>query len=59
MSSESLEKTVKTSETKTQVSVNTSKHINPFLILMAQTAVRIIIEIDKNAQLVETRKLKL
>lgn len=56
---ESLEKTVKPSETETQVSVNTSKHINPFLILMAQTAVRIIIEIDKNAQLVETRKSKL
>ncbi len=56
---ENLKKTDKNTDTKAQVSVNTSKHINPFLILMAQTAIRVIIEIDKNASLVETRKEKL
>lgn len=56
---ENLEKSVKTKSTETKVSVNTGKHVNPFLILMAQTAVRIIIETDKNASLIETRKEKL
>ena len=56
---ESLEKTVKPQTAKTQVSVNTSRHVNPFLILMAQTTVRIIIDFDKNYSLVENRKEKL
>lgn len=56
---ESLERTVKPQTAETHVSVNTSKHINPFLILMAQTAVKIIIEVDKNISLVENRKEKL
>lgn len=56
---QSLENKKTTGETKTQVSVNTSKHINPFLILMAQTAVRIIIELDKNAAVIDSRKAKL
>lgn len=45
--------------TETQVSVNTNKHINPFLILMAQTTIRIIINADKNITLIESRKEKL
>ncbi|MCR5262154.1 MAG: hypothetical protein K6C94_10020 [Candidatus Gastranaerophilales bacterium] len=53
---ENLEKTVKPETAQTQVSVNTGKHINPFLILMAQTVVRIIIETDKNVSLVENRR---
>jgi len=53
---ENLEKTVKPETAQTQVSVNTGKHINPFLILMAQTVVRIIIETDKNVTLVENRR---
>lgn len=48
-----------TKDIKTEVSVNTGKHINPFLILMAQTAVKIIIEIDKNISLLDNRKEKL
>jgi hypothetical protein len=44
---------------ETKISVNTSCHINPFLILMAQTIVRIIIGIDKNLNLLEIRKSKL
>ncbi len=44
---------------QTEVNVNTGTKINPFLILMAQTAIRVIIEIDKNFSLVENRKEKL
>ena len=56
---EILSKVKKPENAQTQVSVNTSQHVNPFLILMAQTAVRIIIDIDKNASLIENRKEKL
>lgn len=56
---EVLGKVKKPENAQTQVSVNTSQHVNPFLILMAQTAVRIIIDIDKNASLIENRKAKL
>lgn len=56
---EVLGKIQKPENANTQVSVNTSRHINPFLILMAQSAVRIIIEVDKNATLFKTRKAKL
>lgn len=56
---EVINKVKKAENVQTQVSVNTSKQVNPFLILMAQTAVRIIIEIDKNVSLIETRKTKL
>lgn len=56
---EVLGKIQKPDNANTQVSVNTSRHINPFLILMAQSAVRIIIDIDKNATLLENRKAKL
>ncbi len=56
---ENIEKTPKPLNAETKVAVNTSKHINPFLILMAQIAVRIIIETDKNISLIETRKEKL
>lgn len=44
---------------KTEVTVNTGNKINPFLILMAQSVIRIIIETDKNFSLVENRKEKL
>lgn len=54
---ENLQNNIK--EIKTEVSVNTGKHINPFLILMAQTAVKVIIEIDKNISLLDNRKEKL
>ena len=56
---EVLGKKQKPENAQTQVSVNTSSQVNPFLILMAQLAVRIIIEFDKNASLVENRKAKL
>lgn len=56
---EILSKVKKPENAQTQVSVNTSQHVNPFLIIMAQTAVRIIIDIDKNASLIENRKEKL
>ncbi|MBQ2644311.1 hypothetical protein IJG14_01895 [bacterium] len=44
---------------ETKVSVNTSRHINPFLILMAQSSVRIIISFDKSMSLDDIRKSKL
>ena len=53
---ENLEKKVKPENAKAQVAVNTGKHINPFLILMAQSTVRIIIDFDKNVTLLENRK---
>ncbi len=56
---EVINKMKKTENVQTQVSVNTSKQVNPFLILMAQSAVRIIIDIDKNISLIENRKTKL
>lgn len=56
---EVLEKKFTKNKTETQVSVNTGKHINPFLILMAQSTIRIIIETDKNITLVENRKEKI
>lgn len=40
----------------TQVSMNTSPGVNPFLILMAQAVIKTIIGIDKNYSLRETRK---
>ena len=49
----------KTKNAKTEVNVNMGNKINPFLILMAETVIRIIIETDKNYTLVETRKEKL
>jgi hypothetical protein len=45
--------------TETEVNVNTGIKINPFLILMAQTIIKVIIETDKNFSLVENRKEKL
>lgn len=56
---EVLNKPKKPDNAQTQVSVNTSSQVNPFLILMAQLAVKIIIDIDKNASLLENRKSKL
>lgn len=44
---------------KTEVNVNMGNKINPFLILMTETVIRIIIETDKNFTLVEKRKEKL
>lgn len=55
---EVLGKPANVKNTQTQVSVNTGRHINPFLILMAQSTVRIIIDADKKVSLIETRKEK-
>lgn len=41
---------------KTQVSLNTSPGVNPFLILMAHSVIKIIIGIDKSDSLRQTRK---
>ena len=49
----------KSENAKTEVNVNTGIKINPFLILMAQTIIRVIIETDKNFSLVENRKEQL
>ena len=51
--------TEKPENAKTEVNINMGIKINPFLILMAETVIRIIIEIDKNFSLVENRKEKL
>lgn len=56
---EVLNKKPKPQNVQTQISVNTNSQVNPFLILMAQLTVRIIIECDKNTTLVENRKAKL
>lgn len=56
---ESIPQTEKTEQAKTEVNINTGIKINPFLILMAQTAIRVIVETDKNFSLVENRKEKL
>lgn len=46
----------KVENVKTEVSMNTSPGVNPFLILMAQSVIKVIISIDKNYSLKETRK---
>lgn len=51
--------TKKNPEQKTEVTVNTSNKINPFLILMAQATVKIIINLDKNKSLLNSRREKL
>lgn len=56
---EALSKQEKNENISTKVSVNTGKHVNPFLILMAQLAVTVIINLDKNISLLENRKEKL
>ncbi|MDD3237247.1 MAG: hypothetical protein PHV37_04040 [Candidatus Gastranaerophilales bacterium] len=49
----------KEDKTKTEVTLNTSPGVNPFLILMAQAVIKTIIGIDKNYDLTESRKEKL
>lgn len=56
---ESLKLPEKSENTETEVNVNTGNKINPFLILMAQTVIKVIIDTDKNFSLVENRKEKL
>ncbi len=56
---EHLSNKTSSSQPKTNVLVNTGKHINPFLILTAQITIKVIIEFDKNASLIENRKEKL
>lgn len=56
---ESILQAEKPNAAKTEVNINTGIKINPFLILMAQTVIRVIVETDKNFSLAEKRKEKL
>lgn len=43
-------------ETEAKVNMSASKVLSPFLILMAHNVIKIVIEIDKNHTLIETRR---
>ena len=51
-----VEKPKKQEQSQTQVSLNTSPGVNPFLILMAHAVIKIVIGVDKAQSLSEDRK---